>query len=215
MGESICHHGQRVGKEYCISCDAETAPKCKEHGNPWACGWCGSATSNPSAFGGAAVAEPVRRIGDMTPSVTRGRIVFQNVTFGADIAKAEETWKKIQSMADEFCVGLASKPDPRAERERRRREIDAVLAEDARRFPAFATARRCAVMAAYEAQPNLHESAAHDMLTNLRGYEDARGVGRDPWVRAADPFVGWGRRGGTERAVEAAVASYERARGCK
>ncbi|HSM93368.1 MAG TPA: hypothetical protein VLT47_10830 [Anaeromyxobacteraceae bacterium] len=66
-------------------------------------------------------------------------------------------------------------------REARRREIDAVLREDARAHPAFATARRCAVMAAVEAWERVKDGREFSMVNvtclvaDLRRYEDARG----------------------------------------
>lgn len=44
-----CEHG-KTG--YCGFCAAKTAPKRKVHGHPWACGWCGTASSNPDKFTG-------------------------------------------------------------------------------------------------------------------------------------------------------------------
>jgi len=102
-------------------------------------------------------------------------------------------------------------PDPRAAREQRRREIDAVLREDARRFPAFATARRCAVMASVEAGVVLRLSDAdnsagwEEFLADLRAYETVRGT-----ARIAATFPGdWCDEEGVP---SDAILAYERAR---
>jgi len=96
--------------------------------------------------------------------------------------------------------------DLRTEREQRRREIDAVLREDARRFPAFATARKCAVMARAEALYGYGPDKARANLDALRVYEERRGGGRTPSAEVAvlldeaDP------------SVRDFYAAYERAR---
>jgi hypothetical protein len=93
--------------------------------------------------------------------------------------------RTMQDLWNEDKIALAP-PDPRAEREQRRREIDAVIAEDARRFPAFATARRAAVVAKCEGEPahdtmtTIHAPLASAMLGWLREYEEKRGAGRAP-----------------------------------
>lgn len=105
--------------------------------------------------------------------------------------------------------------DPRAEREQRRRAISAVLAEDARKFPAFATARRCAVMAAYESAPPmppedmLPATHAANILRDCHRYEAKRGGMTKPSAEAAD----WMRHAGGTFAV--ALSVYERNRGAK
>jgi hypothetical protein len=72
----------------------------------------------------------------------------------------------------------------RVARELGRREIDEVLAADARACPAFATARRAAVLAYIEARPidDVTHGLAnlHRWLANLHRYEELRGGGRTP-----------------------------------
>jgi hypothetical protein len=99
--------------------------------------------------------------------------------------------------------------DPRAAREQRRREIDAVLREDARRFPAFATARRAAVMAAEEGhRPHLNQLPAY--LDGLRAYENAIAKGMRPArakqeIPGVSEWVEWGW-------CAVGFTAYERAR---
>lgn len=86
-----------------------------------------------------------------------------------------------------------SPPDSRNDREWRRRQIDAVLREDAQRFPAFAIARRCAVMAACERhQAENGPQSAEYMLECLRVYEASRGGGKAPSALAVRLRDGWG-----------------------
>jgi hypothetical protein len=102
---------------------------------------------------------------------------------------------------------LFAPPDPRAEREQRRREIDALLREDARRHPAFATARKCALLAALEDSEVHAGDVGHVplFLAELRAYEAARGGGRTPSPLAV---VGY-----TTDAEDARIlAAYERTR---
>lgn len=109
-------------------------------------------------------------------------------------------------------LAWAPKPDPRAEREQRRREIDAELREDARRFPAFATARRAAVLAAYESAPPmppedmLPVGHTKNILRDCHRYEAKRGGMTKP---SADAVKWAALAGGT---YEMALAVYERAR---
>lgn len=103
-----------------------------------------------------------------------------------------------QAEADALADRLGLRPappDPRAAREQRRRAISAVLAEDARRHPAFATARRCAVMAwaesfdmAFHALKDGAPDAigARPLLAGLHTYEARRGGMREPRAGAAD-----------------------------
>jgi hypothetical protein len=99
--------------------------------------------------------------------------------------------------------------DPRTAREQRRREIDAVLREDARRFPAFATARRAAVMAAEEGhRPHLNQLPAY--LDGLRAYENAIAKGMRPArakqeIPGVSEWVEWGW-------CAVGFTAYERAR---
>jgi hypothetical protein len=117
----------------------------------------------------------------------------------------------IRKVVDLMSKPPAPKPDPRAERERRRREIDAVLAEDARRFPAFATARRAAVLAATE-EFQMHgsdilTSTAERIVGQLHAYEALRGGMAKP-SKAADDYA-------FDKIEIVALDAYERARGCK
>lgn len=100
-------------------------------------------------------------------------------------------------------------------REMRRRAIDHVLAEDARRFPAFATARRCAVMACAEPPgPSIMTPARATALTDgLRAYEDARGglaAPADGSVAACMRVVE--QEPGAILHTQVALHAYERAR---
>lgn len=99
-------------------------------------------------------------------------------------------------------------PDPRAEREARRREIDAALREDARRWPAFATARRCAVLAACEGrEPS--PMVIGQILSDLHAYERwSRDGSREPSAAA----LAWVQRREYGPEARAALAAYERAR---
>lgn len=80
--------------------------------------------------------------------------------------------------------------EPVSDRETRRREIDAVLREDARRFPAFAEARRAAVMAGLERGDKrgggglrLDVAEVQRLLSDLRAIEEGteRPPGGGPW----------------------------------
>lgn len=114
----------------------------------------------------------------------------------------------IESIRD-WNAAPTSPPDPRIARDKARAEIDAVLREDASRFPAFATARRCAVMS--ECEPMAHVGSentggrdAGRMLAMLHRYEERRGGLTVPRAGAAayaegDPMFG----------------HYERARGMR
>lgn len=68
-------------------------------------------------------------------------------------------------------------------REARRREIDAVLREDARRFPAFASARRAAVLAACEGRLHMGVDDVRGLLSRLHAREDDTQMpaGGGPW----------------------------------
>lgn len=98
-------------------------------------------------------------------------------------------------------------------REVRRREIDAVLAEDARRFPAFATARRSWMLAVYEKHERGGLGSSSEVATWAAGtlmiahqYESERGGARTPRPEALAIHLD---RNGNRRA---GVAAYERAR---
>jgi hypothetical protein len=112
----------------------------------------------------------------------------------------------------------------RLQREAARREVDDVLHEYARRYPAFATARRAAVMAAIEVAEMAGVKGGYPMSLNdtllltrdtIRGatrYEVNRGIGVEPSPRARDCFrLYCGTLEDGEFA--AVVAAYERARG--
>ncbi len=79
-----------------------------------------------------------------------------------------------------FPTAFPAPPDPRAEREQRRRAISAALAEDARRWPAFATARRAAVMAWYEGRDDTPMGNTEVVLALCVAYERERGGATRP-----------------------------------
>lgn len=74
-----------------------------------------------------------------------------------------------------------------------------------RRYPAFATARRAAVMAHMETAVRFADSVVPGMLIALREYEDLRGIGREPSPQAVAR--------GLETVNERILAIYERYRG--
>lgn len=121
-----------------------------------------------------------------------------------------------QKEVDALAASMAPKPDPRTRREAQRREIDAVLREDARRSPAFAVARKCAVMGAFEDTPHtpkLHTDTAAELCSMLREYESERGGMRAPKAGASAAIEEWGARFGIRGIARDLVASYEIARG--
>lgn len=93
----------------------------------------------------------------------------------------------------------------RARREAGRRYIDRLLAEDARRFPAFAAARLRAVIGVVElCRVNDREAeCARDILHELHTHEERRGGERRP--RAATRIV--------DAVTQTAIEMYEEARG--
>lgn len=93
----------------------------------------------------------------------------------------------------------------------RRREIDALLREDARTTPAFATARMAAALAAAECDNDFECNDVRWLLADLRRYEDARGSSRKPSAEAFKIALGWAEDAGGM----AAFKSYERARGMR
>ncbi len=101
----------------------------------------------------------------------------------------------------------ATIPTEREQHEDLRREIDALLREDAREHPAFATARRCAVLAFCEGAPPAPPSDlirpvdVASLLSRLHAYERVRGAGSRPSEAAEAMGV-----------HVVAVAAYERAR---
>lgn len=114
-------------------------------------------------------------------------------------------WTKVDMLGGVDPVFHAAIDGIDADRWRReapRVEIDKMLAEDARLHPAFATARKAAVMAACEREERTPVSLS-GLLLALRLYEDQRGGGRRPpnmWVSERDRM---------------ALDVYERARGCR
>jgi len=90
--------------------------------------------------------------------------------------------------------------------------VDAILAEDARQFPAFAMARKAAVLAVLEPgpSPRAHVGVIPWLLLSLRRHEERRGIGRQParWARVAEPSEPIG----VDAVWSLAVATYERAR---
>lgn len=137
---------------------------------------------------------------------TSGTWTFSGATFEIGANEANLFFEKLgRNLAEAMAV-----PDPRAKRHRR--EIDAVLAEDARQHPAFATARRCAALAEIEAteagaSPLLMPNGGRDvarMLRYLHQYEADRGGGRAPNQRAS--------ASAHEVFAESTIRAYERAR---
>ncbi len=113
-------------------------------------------------------------------------------------------------VSDPEAPPCAPWPDPRAAREQRRRDIDAVLREDARRYPAFAKARMAAVMAAAEPmgpfKPDYDIADVRHYLATCHAYEKLRGGMSKTSGAAAD----YRRRAAS---TAAALDAYERARG--
>lgn len=101
----------------------------------------------------------------------------------------------------------------------RRREIDALLREDAKRTPAFATARKSAVLAAAEMFPEIVPEDASSLLNIVEHYEEIRGA----MVKPSDASTKWRERMRTSghscaahaEACDAGIAAYERARGTR
>jgi len=96
-------------------------------------------------------------------------------------------------------------------REDERRAIDALLREDARRTPVFATARRAAVLAYCENHNGATVDNAATMLAWCRGYEERRGGMSKPAQAAAD----WLDRNDVTDTEWTAMGHYERARGMR
>jgi hypothetical protein len=106
----------------------------------------------------------------------------------------------------EHRFGLPDARWPRDVRAERRREIDRVVAEDARRFPAFALARRAAVADAWEGLPASDIRAgytAEHVLAACHRYEALRGGLETPSREAMNFSVYYGET----------IVAYERARG--
>lgn len=103
----------------------------------------------------------------------------------------------------------AIRPPP--SREDERRAIDAMLRDDARRTPAFATARKAAVLAYCENHRGATVDNAATMLAWCRGYEERRGGMGQP-----APFaVEWLEVNDVTDAEWTAMGCYERARGMR
>jgi hypothetical protein len=121
---------------------------------------------------------------------------------------------RTQREIEQMLLGAkpASPPDPRIAREAQRREIDAILHDDARRFPAFATARRCAVMAIFEGAPpvppseKVRPSQAETVIAICHSYERERGGQREPSEASR------GRHGRLLELYARGIDAYERAR---
>ncbi len=113
-----------------------------------------------------------------------------------------------------------SPPDPLIARARSRAEIDAVLREDARRWPAFATARRAAVMAACERPDPPPVAEVVTALAAFHAYENARG-GMRVDISERAPFTdAWRLLRDMGQDISIPVAGtcwrhYERARGLR
>ena len=90
-----------------------------------------------------------------------------------------------------------------------RAAIDALLREDARSAPAFAVARRAAVLAAAEYCPSLTLREAAEVTAACLTYEEKRGGMARPRKEATDFAAGWALT------MQSAIGAYERARGCR
>lgn len=162
-----------------------------------------------------AIAHPVYVGGEMI-GTTRGVWEFEWTVMAGDLAphlpSADPLCAPIPNAANLIPQAVAEMQAQREIREARRREIDDVLREDARRHPAFATARRGAVMAAYEGAPPCAPEDmvpvrhAENILRDCHRYETKRGGMTKPSAEAVD----WARHAGGTFAV--ALAVYERAR---
>jgi hypothetical protein len=112
------------------------------------------------------------------------------------------TMRKLHGRESATSVTVPAEPAAPTTRDQRRREIDAILREDARAVPAFAKARLRAVVAVLDQRNNA--TLARDILAELHRYEAHRGGETRPrrdltrWLPAA---------------VHEAVEVYERSRG--
>jgi len=113
---------------------------------------------------------------------------------------------------DPAGYSAASPPRATSTREDERRAIDALLREDAQRTPAFATARRAAVLAYAESAPEMSRATAGDVLTACAGYEAIRYGAKAPCMQAIEYVDTW--RGEDDPMVEA-LGHYERTRGMR
>lgn len=119
--------------------------------------------------------EYMRRCSEQMTTALRSAFVppVTGWTWASDVAP-EETARMIRSVIDDWRRPAPplrpAYPD--------RSAIDAALREDARRYPAFATARRAAVMAACERQIPPPVAEIQTALAAFHAYEAARGGGR-------------------------------------
>jgi hypothetical protein len=134
--------------------------------------------------------------------------------------KTSPAGAKMADAADKLSAKVAT-----AARDAERREIDRLLAEDARKTPAFATARRAAVLAyadnvetrdRTDCRPVnrpafLEAGMADDVAYRCHLYEADRGGSRSPSL-AATRFV---ESYSYDPAMVAAFSAYERARGMR
>lgn len=138
----------------------------------------------------------------------------------AALAKPVVTWAWVPGPADTIAAFfakaladcdakiVASLAPPPPSREDERRAIDALLRDDARRTPAFATARRAAVLAYAEESPYMGTLEAKDMLRWCARYESIRGGMAKPSVEAQE----YAEDRSDYDAAGAAFNAYERAR---
>lgn len=138
---------------------------------------------------------------------------YATMHFQADVVAS---WPLVTTRPGCGCVTCECKaPSPVATKQARRREIDAIIADDAHRFPAFATARRAAVMAAFEGAPPVAPEDivpvghASNILRDCHRYEALRGGMTKPSTSAVE----WAALAGGSFAI--ALAAYERMRGAQ
>ncbi len=115
--------------------------------------------------------------------VTDAERTVKHVAISVDCAEALVGLNELRGAASDAAAILVGPYRERYRREAPRREIDRLLTEDARVHPAFAMARRAALMAwAEKNSPGMTPEAAGYILTNLRLYESRRGGLRAPAV---------------------------------
>lgn len=141
--------------------------------------------------------------------------IVTNVEFVAD-SPTDRT--RVDYAAEREATGTIEKHAEPTQAERRR-EIGAMLADDARTTPAFATARKAAVLAAAESFPDITAADAHGVLRCATVYEEKRGVLTRPSDAATNWRAGLKSYGSStaehSAALDAGLAAYERARGMK
>lgn len=168
----------------------------------------------PEPAGATAIDTLAATVRGLPPPIPTGPLCLMTSTGARACADTEVTqriadtiWSRDKQPLTDNPAGVTCpgcKPHAaRLIRERNRRAIDALLAEDARRFPVFAEARRAAIVAAGERKAD--DMAAHAaglLLAALREYEDGCCDADGTIVRLGS--VPWQFRH--------CVAAYERAR---